>query len=92
MQTCRRDALALQSSPLLLPMPVAWATDYPAKPVRIVAATATAAGAGAGADFAARMLADQLSAQTKQQYLVENRPVPAASSARWQCRRSRPRA
>ena len=66
----RRRALSLLVSPLLLCAPVARAADYPTRTVRIVVATSP----GGGDDFAARVLAAQLSAQLKQQFVVENRP------------------
>ena len=47
----------------------AWAQDYPSRPVRIVVGF----GAG-GPDTTARILAQQLAAQTGQTFVVDNRP------------------
>jgi tripartite-type tricarboxylate transporter receptor subunit TctC len=46
------------------------AADYPTKPVSIIVAS----GPGSGDDFATRVLANELSALLKQQFVVENRP------------------
>jgi tripartite-type tricarboxylate transporter receptor subunit TctC len=46
------------------------AQDYPAKPVRII----LSAGAGGASDIVARIVAERLTAQWKQNVLVENRP------------------
>jgi tripartite-type tricarboxylate transporter receptor subunit TctC len=53
----------------LLPSASAFAQDYPARPVRIVLGF----GAG-GPDTTARILAQQLAAQTRQSFIVDNRP------------------
>jgi tripartite-type tricarboxylate transporter receptor subunit TctC len=49
---------------------LAQAADYPSKPVRVIVAS----GPGSGDDFATRVLANELSALLKQQFVVENRP------------------
>jgi tripartite-type tricarboxylate transporter receptor subunit TctC len=45
-------------------------TDYPSKPVQVICSLA----AGGNADITARLISGALSAQTGQQFLVENRP------------------
>ena len=67
MDPLRRACLAFALAVFALP---SVAADYPAKPVRIIVAS----GPGSGDDFATRVLADRLSAQTGQQFVVENRP------------------
>jgi tripartite-type tricarboxylate transporter receptor subunit TctC len=70
MQSSRRRALALLATTLVPAGRAAVAANYPTKPVRIVVAS----GPGSGDDFAARVLAEQLSVQLGQQFVVENRP------------------
>jgi tripartite-type tricarboxylate transporter receptor subunit TctC len=70
MQESRRRVLAFLAAPLLLAARGALGVDYPARPVRIIVPAAP----GGGDDFAARVLADQLSTQLGQQFVVENRP------------------
>ena len=71
MKGSRRRALALLVIPLVVG--AGFAADYPIKPVRIVVASAP----GGGDDFTSRVLADQLSVQLSQQFVVENRPGAA---------------
>lgn len=55
--------------PILLAIPAS-AADYPSRPVKIIVPF----GAGGPADIYARVLAQHLSAETKQSFLVEDRP------------------
>jgi tripartite-type tricarboxylate transporter receptor subunit TctC len=66
----RRQLLALLAAPLVMPTISSAATAYPGRPVRIIVAGAP----GGGDDFAARVLAEHLSTQLGQTFLVENRP------------------
>jgi tripartite-type tricarboxylate transporter receptor subunit TctC len=52
------------------PQPRASGTDYPNRPVRVLVAFAP----GGNADITARLISGALSAQTGQQFVVENRP------------------
>ena len=60
---------ALLAALLLIPAAVA-ASDYPAKPVRLIVGYAP----GGGTDIAARIVARRLSEQFGQQFIVDNRP------------------
>jgi tripartite-type tricarboxylate transporter receptor subunit TctC len=53
-----------------LAAPAAQAQTYPARPVKIVVGFAP----GGGSDFAARVVAQQLTERMKSQFIVENRP------------------
>ncbi len=59
--------IALALAPFLAPIP-ACAQEYPAKPVRLVTAEV-----GGGHDLAARLIAQGLSANLGQQFIVDNR-------------------
>src|SRR5262249_53807612 len=65
----RRRFLQLIAGAAALPVPIAEAQSYPARPVRIVIGF----GPGASGDIAARVLAQSLSQQLGQQFIVENR-------------------
>jgi len=49
---------------------IAWALDYPSRPVRIIAGFA----AGGGVDITARLIGQWLSARLGQSFITENRP------------------
>src|SRR6516164_5118306 len=61
--------LAALAAPLLLTLPVS-AADYPDRPVKLIVPF----GAGGPADVYARFLAKFLSEETKQSFIVEDRP------------------
>ena len=50
--------------------PVAWAQDYPARPVRLIAPTT----AGSAPDIVARLMGQWLSERLGQPFIIENRP------------------
>ncbi len=66
----RALALLLALAGTAAAQPRAPGTDYPNRPVRVVVALAP----GGNADLNARLVSAQLSAQTGQQFIVENRP------------------
>ena len=65
----RRRFLQLIAGAAALPVRIAKAQSYPTRPVRIIIGFA----AGASGDIAARVLAQSLSQQLGQQFIVENR-------------------
>src|SRR5262245_63424599 len=69
MTLARRRFLQLTAGAAALPARIAKAQSYPARPVRIIIGFA----AGASGDIAARVLAQSLSQQLGQQFIVENR-------------------
>src|SRR5262245_2703415 len=56
---------------------IAWAQAYPARPVRIIAAT----GPGGAPDILARVLGQWLSERLGQPFVIENRPGAGANIA-----------
>ena len=68
----RRKFLHLTAGVAALPAlsRVAWAQDYPNKPVRLIIGLPP----GGGADIVARLIAQWLSERLGQQFIVENRP------------------
>ena len=72
MKLPRRKFLHLAAGATALPVVsrIAWAQAYPARPVRIIAAT----GPGSAPDILARLLGQWLSERLGQQFVTENRP------------------
>jgi tripartite-type tricarboxylate transporter receptor subunit TctC len=62
------------------------ASEYPSKPVRIFVPY----GPGGVGDLTLRLLADKLSEQVKQQFVIENRPGAGGIMAMTEARRGRP--
>jgi tripartite-type tricarboxylate transporter receptor subunit TctC len=79
MKVPRRQFLRLAASAAALPAVsrLASATDYPARPVRIIVGYA----AGGPTDTTARLIAQWLSERLGKQFLVENRPGAAGNTA-----------
>ena len=75
----RRRLLHLALSTIALPAAtrIAWAFDYPTRPVHIVVGFA----AGINPDIIGRLIAQSLSRQFKQQFIVDNRPGAASNIA-----------
>src|SRR5262245_48296213 len=73
----RRRFLHLAAGAAALPalLPLAWALDYPTRPVRIVVPYP----AGIAPDIVARVVAQALSQRLKQQFIVDNRPGGASN-------------
>ena len=77
MKLRRRRFLRLAVGATALPAlpPLAWALDYPTRPVRIVVPYP----AGIAPDIVARVVAQALSQRLKQQFIVDNRPGGASN-------------
>ena len=77
MKLRRRRFLRLAVGAAALPAlpPLAWALDYPTRPVRIVVPYP----AGIAPDIVARVVAQPLSQRLKQQFIVDNRPGGASN-------------
>ena len=72
MKLRRRQFLHLAACAAAIPAQsrIAWALDYPSRPVRIIAGFA----AGGGVDITARLIGQWLSARLGQSFITENRP------------------
>ena len=72
MKLRRRQFLHLAACTAAIPAQsrIAWALDYPSRPVRIIAGFA----AGGGVDITARLIGQWLSARLGQSFITENRP------------------
>src|SRR5579862_6565034 len=73
MKLLRRHFLQLTAATAALPIspsPLAWASEFPVRPVRIVVGFA----AGGGTDIMARLIGQWLSERLGQPFVIENRP------------------
>lgn len=70
----KRYTPLLALSCLLAATQLACAQDYPSKPVRVIAGSA-----GSNVDVIARMVAERLSQNLGQQFIIDNRPNPSIS-------------
>jgi tripartite-type tricarboxylate transporter receptor subunit TctC len=88
MKPSRRAFLRLAAGAAALPVVarVAWAQNYPSRPVRIIVGFA----AGGGTDLLARLVGQWLSERLGQQFVVENRPGATGNIATEAVARSAP--
>lgn len=80
MKLLRRHFLGLAAATAALPIsraPLAWASEFPVRPVRIVVGFA----AGGGNDIIARIIGQSLSERLGQPFVIENRPGAGANIA-----------
>jgi tripartite-type tricarboxylate transporter receptor subunit TctC len=70
MKLSRRFALRFASAALLAASRLAWALDYPARPVRLI----VGAPPGGGNDIVGRLIGQWLAQRLGQPFIVENRP------------------
>ncbi len=84
----RRTFLSLAASTVALPAVIrsAHAQSYPARPVHVLVGYA----AGSASDIIARLMAQRLSEQLGQQFVVENRPGAATNLAAEDVARAKP--
>jgi tripartite-type tricarboxylate transporter receptor subunit TctC len=89
MKLLRRHFLRLAAATVAFPISPsrpAWATDFPARPVRIVVGFA----AGGGNDIIARLIGHWLSERLGQPFVIENRPGAGTNIATEAVVRARP--
>ncbi len=89
MKLLRRHFLCLTAATAALPISssrLAWATEFPARPVRIVVGFA----AGGGTDIIARLIGQWLSERLSQPFVIENRPGAGTNIATEAVVRARP--
>jgi len=72
-----RLTIAILAAGLALTAPAAFAADYPERPVRILVSFPP----GGSSDLVARLLAEKLSGELGQQFVVENKPGAAGTVA-----------
>jgi tripartite-type tricarboxylate transporter receptor subunit TctC len=89
MKLLRRHFLCLTAATAAFPVspsPLAWASEFPARPVRIVVGFA----AGGGNDIIARLIGQWLSERLGQPFVIENRPGAGTNIATEAVVRARP--